>query len=93
VSPLEGRIWVSIAALHQAQYQPEEQVMALNQAAAVFGGCGAAFLEIRALAELTQTLAELADIPAARQVWARVESLWDAADLPDQDRIPERPEF
>jgi DNA-binding SARP family transcriptional activator/tetratricopeptide (TPR) repeat protein len=90
---LQGRIWLSVAALHQAQHQQEEQRMALNQASAVFAGCGAVYLEIRALAKLTQASVERADMPTATKAWARVESLWNAASLPDQDRIPKRPEF
>jgi DNA-binding SARP family transcriptional activator/tetratricopeptide (TPR) repeat protein len=49
---LEGRVLLSIAALREAQGQADERIGALQRAAAVFAGCGAAHLEVRALAEL-----------------------------------------
>jgi tetratricopeptide (TPR) repeat protein len=51
---LEGRVSLSIATLREAQGRPDERVMALEHAAAVFAGCGAAYLEVRALAELNR---------------------------------------
>jgi tetratricopeptide (TPR) repeat protein len=88
---LEGRVWLSTAALHQAQRQPDDQVAALQQAATVFAGCGATYLEVRALAELTQVMARRGDTAAADAAWASVERLWDAAGVRAEDRIHRRP--
>jgi DNA-binding SARP family transcriptional activator/tetratricopeptide (TPR) repeat protein len=49
---LEGRVSLSIARLRQAQGRTGERIMALERAAEVFAGCGAAYLEVQALAEL-----------------------------------------
>lgn len=88
---LEGRVWLSAATLHRAQGQPDEQAAALREAAAVFAGCGVTYLEVRALAELAQVMADRGDTVAAAQAWARVESLWDVAGVPAADRIHRRP--
>ena len=88
---LEGRVWLSTAALHQARGDLDEQAAALEQAAAVFAGCGASYLEMRALAALAQVMADRGDTAAAGAAWARVESLWSAAGLPEEDRIHRRP--
>lgn len=88
---LEGRVWLSIAELHRAQGQLGEQATALQQAADEFAWCGAAYLEAQALADLARVLAERGDTVAARSAWDWVESLWDGAGLPTQDRIHPRP--
>lgn len=88
---LAGRVLLSVATLHQAQGQADEQAAALRQAAAVFAGCGVAYLEARALAELAQVIADRGDTTAAAAAWAAVERLWDAAGVPEQDRIHPRP--
>jgi DNA-binding SARP family transcriptional activator/tetratricopeptide (TPR) repeat protein len=88
---LEGRVWLSTAALHQARGQPEEQIMALDHAATVFGGCGVAYLEAQALATLAQVLAGRGDAAGASAAWARIEDLYNAAGLPEEDRIHRRP--
>ena len=89
---LEGFVWLSTAELHQAQGQAEEQTAAIRQAAVVFEGCGAAYLEAEALAALARVMADQKD-PAAMEVWQRVVDLWDAAGVPAQDRLTPRPAF
>jgi DNA-binding SARP family transcriptional activator/tetratricopeptide (TPR) repeat protein len=91
-SVLEGRVCLSAAALHSAQGQAEEQVAALEQAVAVFAGCGAAYLQARALAALGRALADRGDLAGADAAWTRVESLYTMADVPDEDRIHRRPD-
>jgi len=88
---LRGRVWLSTAALHQAAGQFDEQAAALEQAAAVFADCGAAYLEMRALAALAQAMADRGDTAAADEAWARVEILCSAAGVPGEDRIDRRP--
>ncbi len=62
---LEGRVWLSIGALHRARGQSDEQAAALAQAVKVLAGCGAARLETRALAALAQVMAGMGDTSAA----------------------------
>jgi DNA-binding SARP family transcriptional activator/tetratricopeptide (TPR) repeat protein/DNA-binding Xre family transcriptional regulator len=87
---LEGRVWLSVAALRGAERRSDAQATALQQAVEVFAGCGAARLEARALATLAQVMSDRGDLQAAEQLWARVEILYNAADLPEQDRIHHR---
>lgn len=88
---LEGRVWLSAAALHQVQGQPEEQIMALEHSVAVFAECGAAYLEARAQAGLAQALAGRGDTAGGEGAWARIEDLYNAAGLLEEDRIYRRP--
>jgi tetratricopeptide (TPR) repeat protein len=88
---LEGRVWLSVAALRQAQGRAGQQITALEQAAAIFAGCGADYLEAQAHAELAGVMAGRGDTAAAAAAWAQVERLYDAADLPAEDRIHRRP--
>ena len=88
---LEGRIWLSIATLRRAQRQPHQQIEALEQAVAVSAGCGAAYLEAQAFAELAGVMAAQGNIAAADKAWTQVEHLYDAADLPAADRLFRRP--
>jgi DNA-binding SARP family transcriptional activator len=88
---LEGRVWLSAAALHQAQRQLDDQVAALQQAVTVFAGCGTTYLEVRALAELSEVMMCREDAAAAEAAWARVERLWDAAGVQAEDRIHRHP--
>jgi DNA-binding SARP family transcriptional activator/tetratricopeptide (TPR) repeat protein len=88
---LEGRVWLSTAALRQAQGRAGQQIRALEQAAAVFAGCGAAYLEAQAHAELAGVMTGRGETAAAAAAWAQVERLYDAADLPAEDRIHHRP--
>jgi tetratricopeptide (TPR) repeat protein len=87
---LQGRVWLSAAALRQDQGRPQEQIAALQHAVAVFSGCGAAYLEVRALAALARVMAGR-DGAAADAAWARIESLYRQAGLPDADRLHRRP--
>jgi tetratricopeptide (TPR) repeat protein len=89
---LEGRVLLSTAALCQAQGQLDEQLAALEQAAGVFAGCGAVYLEAPALAALAGALAGRGDAEAASAAWDRIEGLYNAAGLPDEDRIHRRPD-
>jgi len=86
---LEGRVLLSVAALRAAQGRPDEQVLELEQAAAVFARCGAAYLEARALAALARVLADRGE--SAGAAWERVENLDRAAGLADEDRVHRRP--
>jgi DNA-binding SARP family transcriptional activator/tetratricopeptide (TPR) repeat protein len=88
---LEGRVWLSRAALYRDQDQPDEQAVALQHAAAVFAQCGAAHLEIDALAELAQVTRERGDAAAAAAASAHIDELYQAADVPAQDRIYQGP--
>lgn len=87
---LEGRILLSEAAVRQAQGRSGDQVKALTAAAAVFAGCGLAYLEARALAELAGALAGQGQTAAADATWQRLELL--TAGLPEEDRLYQRPE-
>ncbi len=87
---LEGRVWLSLAALRHDYGKPDEQPAALDHAVSLFAGCGAADLEARALAMLAQATSGQDDA-AADSAWTRIEDLYDAADLPDADRIYRRP--
>jgi tetratricopeptide (TPR) repeat protein len=84
---LEGRVWLSVAALRGAQRQPADQAAALEHATALFAECGAAYLQIRALAALADASAE----PDAANAWATIDGLYDAGDVPDKDRMHRRP--
>jgi DNA-binding SARP family transcriptional activator/tetratricopeptide (TPR) repeat protein len=89
---LEGRVLLSTAALHRARGQPDKQVMALEQAVAVFAGCGVVYLEAPALAALARVKAEQGDSAGADAAWTRLESRYEAAGLPEEDRIYGRPD-
>jgi DNA-binding SARP family transcriptional activator/tetratricopeptide (TPR) repeat protein len=84
---LEGRVWLSTAALGQAREQAGEQAAALERAVAVFAGCGAAYLEVRALSGLARVMAQQENAADAEAAWARVEHLYDAAGVPAADRL------
>ena len=83
---LEGRVWLSAGALHQAQGQPDEEEAALTMAADVFAACGAVYLEIRALAGLARASTAHSAAAAVDDIWARIESRYDEANVPDVDR-------
>lgn len=89
---LEGRVLVSLAALRRDQGRVEEQVTHLRLAARCFAGVGAAHLEIVAQAQLAEALSALGSEAAARVVWTRVKRLYDAGEVPDQDRVARRPD-
>lgn len=88
---LEGRALLSLAALRQAQRQPGQQAEALNHAATVFAGCGAAHFQARALSELAEALAARGDETGADGAWAQIEALYRAAGVPAEDRMYQRP--
>ncbi|HEY2578787.1 MAG TPA: BTAD domain-containing putative transcriptional regulator [Streptosporangiaceae bacterium] len=90
-APLEGRIWLSVAELRQAQGQPGEQAETLRKAVAMLHDGDEASLEAQALAELARVMAERGDTAAAQEAWTRIENLYAAADLPEEDRIYRRP--
>lgn len=87
---LEGRVWLSIAALRRVRGQSGHYVAALRQAVSVSAESGAARLEARALAEFAQVMTEQGDLAAAEVAWGRIDSLYDAAGLPVRDRIHQR---
>lgn len=89
---LEGFVSLSTAELHEAQGGSAERIAALRQAAVVFEGCGAAYLEMHALAALANASAGEGDFAAADRAWTRVVELWDAAEVPAVDRLYRRPE-
>ncbi len=84
---LEGRVWLSAAALYRDQGREEDQVVALERAVAAFAGCGATYLEVRALAGLAEMMARRGDAAAADAAWTRVGILYSAASVPAQDRL------
>jgi DNA-binding SARP family transcriptional activator/tetratricopeptide (TPR) repeat protein len=84
---LEGRVWLSAAALHRARGQAGELAVALQRAVTVFAAAGAAYLEMRALATLRRAMAERGDVASAEAARTRIESLYEAAGVPDGDRL------
>jgi DNA-binding SARP family transcriptional activator/tetratricopeptide (TPR) repeat protein len=88
---LEGRVWLSAAALYRDQAREDDQVVALDWAVAAFAGCGATYLEVRALAGLAEVMARRGDATAADAAWTRVAMLYDSASVPARDRLFHRP--
>ncbi len=89
---IEGRIWLSMAGMRQAQGNRDGQEAALKQAVTVFAVGGAARLQARALALLAQALSDRGDETGAQATWARIEDLYQSLDVPRADRIhPPRP--
>lgn len=89
---LEGRAWLSIAALRRDQARLDDLTAALQQAADAFRSCGAAHLEAQALGEFAQVMAERAGIAAADEAWRRIERLYRATGVPEGDRVYGRPD-
>jgi DNA-binding SARP family transcriptional activator len=87
---LEGRVWLSLAALRRAQGQPREGAAALERAGAVFAGCGAAYLEAPTLAELAGLAEEAGDALAGDVIWNRIDSVYDAAGVARAERVQRR---
>ncbi len=87
---LEGRTWLSVAGLRRAEKQADQQIAALETAVSVFAGCGAAYLEVRALAGLARAVAERGDAAAADVAWARITELYEVNGVLAQDRIVHR---
>jgi DNA-binding SARP family transcriptional activator len=90
---LEGRVSLSAAALRQAQGHHGERIAALRHAVTVFAGCGAAYLEVRALGQLAEIARETDDAAAASAAWTRIDGLYRAAGLPDEDRLQRGPAY
>jgi tetratricopeptide (TPR) repeat protein len=84
---LEGRVWLSTAELRRVQGQADEQATALERAVAVFTGCGAAYLEARALAGLAHVMTERGDPSGAQAARVRIQDLYDAGGVPAGDRV------
>lgn len=84
---LEGRTWLSMATLRRAEKQADEQITTLETAVSVFTGCGAAYLEVRALARLARAVAERGDATAADAAWARVAELYRVNGVLAQDQL------
>jgi DNA-binding SARP family transcriptional activator len=84
---LEGRVWLSLAALRHAQGQSRERAAALENASAVFAGCGAAYLEVLALADLAGIAEEAGDAIAGDAIWKRIDGIYGAASVPGEERI------
>jgi tetratricopeptide (TPR) repeat protein len=88
---LEGLVCLSTAELHEALGQPGERLAALQRAVDIFAGCGAPYLEVRALAALARAHEGDADGEAARAAWARVDDLYSEMGVPAQDRLDRQP--
>jgi hypothetical protein len=88
---LEGRVRLSLAELWRARGRGAEQVAELRRAARCFATVDAAYLEIQAQARLAEALTGQEPDRAADAVWARVEQLYDAGEVPEQDRVQRRP--
>jgi DNA-binding SARP family transcriptional activator/tetratricopeptide (TPR) repeat protein/DNA-binding Xre family transcriptional regulator len=84
---LEGRVWLSVAGLRRAEKQADEEIIALERTVSVFAGCGAAYLEIRALARLARAMAERGDATVADAARIRIDELYSVASIPEQDRL------
>src|SRR5215472_2406458 len=82
---LEGRVWLSVAAMREAEGQPVMNINALERAVALFAECGVDYLEVRALAGLAQAMTGQGDTGAAEKAWARVETLYESAGVPPED--------
>ena len=87
---LEGRAWLSVAALRESQGRPGDQVAALQQAVSVLTGCGAPYYEARARVALTQVLGSRGEPDAADETRRRLENLFTAAGLLEGDRYIHR---
>jgi tetratricopeptide (TPR) repeat protein len=74
---LVGRVLLSVAALRAAQGERAAQIEALERAEECFADCGAAYLQVRALAALA--------------AWDRVELIYTDSGVPAEDRLHRRP--
>ena len=87
---LEGRTRLSLAALRQAEKRADEQIATLQRTVSVFAGCGAAYLEIRALARLAQAVEERGDATGADAAWARIAELYRVNGVVAEDQLVSR---
>jgi DNA-binding SARP family transcriptional activator len=94
-SVLQGRVWLSVATLEAAQGHPEAHIAALERAVQSLAGCGAAYLEVQALAALADAIGKRGDTTTttAAQARDRAEALCRAAGLSDEDRSHYRPDL
>lgn len=83
---LEGRVKVSLAALHHVRGRTEERVSALEHAVACFDDSGAFFLQAQALAALAAAYADRGAADEAARALARVDELYAEMALPEEDR-------
>jgi DNA-binding SARP family transcriptional activator/tetratricopeptide (TPR) repeat protein len=84
---LEGRVHLSLAALHEAGGRPDARCASLEHAVDCFAGADAVYLESVALAALGAAEADRGDADAAAAAWTRVDDLYAAMALPAEDRI------
>jgi DNA-binding SARP family transcriptional activator len=87
---LEGRVWLSVAALRQAQGRSGERVAALEHAVSVFAECGAAYLEVRALAVIAAIAEEAGDAVAGDAIWNQIDGIYDAGGVAGEERVKRR---
>jgi hypothetical protein len=87
---LEGRVRLSLAELWGDRGRIEEQIGELRRAAQCFATVDAAYLEIQAQAALARALTAQRADAVADAAWARVEQLYDAGEVPEQDRVLRR---
>ncbi|MFI7543499.1 BTAD domain-containing putative transcriptional regulator [Actinoplanes sp. NPDC049599] len=88
---LEGRVRLSLAELCRDRGRPADQVAELGRAARCFAAVDAAYLEIQAQARLAAALTAQGPAVVADAAWARVQQLYDAGEVPEQDRVLGRP--
>jgi len=87
---LAGRVALSLASLHHGAGRPDLEREALADAVALFATCGAAYLQVRALAALGAAYAEGGDTVQADEAWHGVDELYVASGVPVQERILRR---
>lgn len=87
---LEGRVWLSVASLRGAEKQADQQIDTLKLTVSVFTGCGAAYLEVRALARLARAVAERGDATAAGAAWTRIAELYQVNGVLAKDQLVRR---
>jgi hypothetical protein len=88
---LEGRVRLSLADLWRDRGRSGEQVAELGRAARCFATVDAAYLEVQAQARLAEALTEQRSEVLSDAAWARVRQLYDAGEVPEQDRVLGRP--
>lgn len=81
---LEGRLYLSEAALHAEEGQAGQQLHALEQAVDCFSGASA--YQVQALDELARARAEHGDDRAAREARDQADLLYGEMALPEEDR-------
>ncbi|HZN17872.1 MAG TPA: BTAD domain-containing putative transcriptional regulator [Micromonosporaceae bacterium] len=87
---LEGRVQLSLAALHRACGAPARTAAALTRAASLFEAHDAAYLRATALSALGQAHAELGRPDEARAAWTTAFGLYTEMGLPEADQVRDR---